>query len=114
MMIRTFGAAALLSIAAIAPPEPAAAQDPLSGALLGGAAGALIGGAATGRAGGALVGGIIGGTAGAVIGVGGSAAQLVLLASGPMLSGRPGRVSAGPGPLLLLSKRRRVRPVKSG
>ena len=31
-----------------------------------------------------------------------------------MLSGRPGRVSAGPGPLLLLSKRRRVRPVKSG
>ena len=49
MMIRTFGAAALLSIAAIAPPEPAAAQDALSGALLGGAAGALIGGAATGR-----------------------------------------------------------------
>ena len=68
MMIRMFGAAALLSIAAIVPPGPAAAQDPLSGALLGGTAGALIGGAATGRAGGALVGGIIGGTAGAVIG----------------------------------------------
>lgn len=60
MMIRTIGAVALLSIAAIVPPEPAAAQDALSGALLGGAA--------TGRAGGALVGGLIGGTAGAVIG----------------------------------------------
>ena len=67
-MIRILGAAALISLAAIMPPAPAAAQDALSGALLGGAAGALIGGAATGRAGGALVGGLIGGTAGAMIG----------------------------------------------
>jgi uncharacterized protein YcfJ len=67
-MIRTLGAAALISVVAILPPEPAAAQDPLSGALLGGAAGAIIGGAATGRAGGAIVGGIIGGTLGAAIG----------------------------------------------
>ena len=67
-MIRTLGAVASLSLAAIVPPAPAAAQDALGGALLGGAAGALIGGAATGRAGGALVGGLIGGTAGALIG----------------------------------------------
>ena len=67
-MIRTLGAAALISLAGIVPHEPAAAQDALGGALLGGAAGALIGGAATGRAGGALVGGLIGGTAGALIG----------------------------------------------
>lgn len=67
-MIRTLGAAALISLAAIMPHEPAAAQDALGGALLGGAAGALIGGAATGRAGGALVGGLIGGATGAVIG----------------------------------------------
>ena len=48
--------------------QPAAAQDALSGALLGGAAGAIIGGAATGKAGGAVAGAIIGGTAGAIIG----------------------------------------------
>jgi uncharacterized protein YcfJ len=67
-MIRTLGAAALVSLIAIAPPEPATAQEALGGALLGGAAGALIGGAATGRAGGALVGGLIGGATGALIG----------------------------------------------
>lgn len=67
-MMRSLGAVALLSLVAITPPQPAAAQDPLTGALLGGAAGAIIGGAATGRAGGALVGGVIGGTVGAAIG----------------------------------------------
>lgn len=67
-MIRTLGAVALVSFVAMTPPEPAAAQDALGGALLGGAAGALIGGAATGRAGGAIAGGLIGGALGAAIG----------------------------------------------
>jgi hypothetical protein len=66
-MIRTTGAAALLSLAFIMPPQQVQAQDVLGGALLGGAAGAIIGGAATGRAGGAVVGGVIGATAGAAI-----------------------------------------------
>ncbi len=65
---RTLGAVAILSLVAVVPPAPAAAQDALGGALLGGAAGALIGGAATGRAGGALVGGLIGGATGAMFG----------------------------------------------
>lgn len=66
-MIRTFGAVALVSLAALTP-LPAAAQDALSGGLLGGAAGAIIGGAVTGRAGGAIAGGLIGGATGAIIG----------------------------------------------
>jgi hypothetical protein len=62
-------AAALLALtSAIVPVQPAAAQDALGGALLGGAAGAILGGAATGRAGGAVVGGVIGATMGAAIG----------------------------------------------
>jgi len=61
-------ALALLTLApAVLPVQPAAAQDALGGALLGGAAGAVIGGAATGRAGGAVAGGIIGAAAGAAI-----------------------------------------------
>lgn len=61
-------AATVLTLATTAVPvQPAAAQDPLGGALLGGAAGAIIGGAATGRAGGAIAGGIIGAAAGAAI-----------------------------------------------
>jgi len=62
---------AVLTLALVAtalPMQPAAAQDALGGALLGGAAGAIIGGAATGRAGGAVAGGIIGAAAGAAIG----------------------------------------------
>jgi len=67
-MKRMIAAAAFLALAATAiPVQPAAAQDPLGGALLGGAAGAIIGGAATGRAGGAIAGGIIGAAAGAAI-----------------------------------------------
>jgi hypothetical protein len=58
----------LTMIAIVIPMQPAAAQDALGGALLGGAAGAIIGGAATGRAGGAVAGGIIGAAAGAAIG----------------------------------------------
>jgi outer membrane lipoprotein SlyB len=61
-------AVALTVVVAAIPAEPAAAQDALGGALLGGAAGAIIGGAATGRAGGAVAGGIIGAAAGAAIG----------------------------------------------
>ncbi len=66
-MIRMTGAAILLLAATAMPVQEASAQDPLGGALLGGAAGALIGGAATGRAGGAIVGGVVGATLGAAI-----------------------------------------------
>ncbi|MBK5961995.1 hypothetical protein CCR97_27920 [Rhodoplanes elegans] len=66
-MLKTLGAAALVALT-LAPSGPAAAQDALTGGLLGGAAGAIIGGAATGRAGGAIAGGLIGGAAGAIIG----------------------------------------------
>ena len=68
-MIRTYAAAAVLTLAAAMPLQQASAQDnTLGGALLGGTAGAIIGGAATGRAGGAVAGGIIGAAAGAAIG----------------------------------------------
>ena|SRR5829696_6871535 len=65
-MSRTIAAAALLTLTALVPGQPAAAQDPFS-VLGGAAAGAAIGGAATGRAGGAVAGAVIGGTTGAVI-----------------------------------------------
>jgi len=65
-MIRTIGAAALMSLALTMPAQQAAAQDPLS-VLGGAAAGAVIGGAATGRAGGAAAGAIIGGATGAIL-----------------------------------------------
>jgi uncharacterized protein YcfJ len=65
-MYRALGAAALLAIAIAAPVQDAAAQDPLGGAILGGAAGALIGGALGGGRG-AAVGAIVGGSTGAVI-----------------------------------------------
>jgi len=68
-MKRILTAAVALAVVVTAiPAPPAAAQDALGGALLGGAAGAIIGGAATGRAGGAVAGGIIGAAAGAAIG----------------------------------------------
>ena len=66
-MIRQFGASALLVLAIAMPAQEAAAQDPLAGAILGGAAGAILGGAITGRGGGAAVGAIIGATTGAMI-----------------------------------------------
>jgi hypothetical protein len=45
-MYRALGAATLLSIAIVAPVQDAAAQDPVGGAILGGAAGAIVGVAA--------------------------------------------------------------------
>ncbi len=67
-MIRTIGAAALLTLAAAMPAQDAAAQDStLGGMLLGAGAGALIGGAAGGGRG-AAIGAGIGAATGAVIG----------------------------------------------
>jgi hypothetical protein len=71
-MYRGLGAAALLTIAIAAPIQEAAAQDPVGGALLGGAAGAIIGGALGGGRG-AAAGAIIGGSTGAIIGAQGQA-----------------------------------------
>ena len=66
-MYRAFGAAALLTIAIAGPVQEAAAQDPVGGALLGGAAGAIVGGALGGGRG-AAVGAVVGGVTGAAIG----------------------------------------------
>jgi|SRR5581483_3937477 len=66
-MVRTIGGAGLLALALAMPAQQAAAQDPLAGAILGGAAGALIGGGVTGRAGGAAIGALIGASTGAII-----------------------------------------------
>ena len=71
-MFRSFGALALLGLAVAMPVQEAAAQDPLGGALLGGAAGAIIGGAVGGGRG-AAAGAIIGGATGAIIGSQGQA-----------------------------------------
>ena len=65
-MLRTFGAAALLTLASAMPLQQAAAQDPVAGGIFGGIAGGLLGGAIGGR-GGAVAGAIIGGTTGATI-----------------------------------------------
>lgn len=66
-MYRALGASAFLAIALAMPVQDAAAQDPLGGAILGGAAGAIIGGAVGGGRG-AATGAIIGGVTGAAIG----------------------------------------------
>jgi hypothetical protein len=66
-MIRTIGAAAMLALATVMPAQDAAAQDPLGGAILGGAAGAILGGAITGRGGGAAAGAMIGAATGAIL-----------------------------------------------
>jgi hypothetical protein len=65
-MFRTFGAAALVTLACAMPLQQAAAQDPVAGGIFGGIAGGLLGGAIGGR-GGAVAGAIIGGTTGAAI-----------------------------------------------
>jgi outer membrane lipoprotein SlyB len=65
-MMRTLGAGILLGLAALLPAQQAAAQDPLGGAIVGGALGGIIGGA-LGRGGGAIAGAVIGATTGAVI-----------------------------------------------
>ena len=66
-MLRIAAAATLIFGAVALPPQPAAAQDPVAGALLGGAAGALIGGAVSGRTAGVAIGAVVGATTGAII-----------------------------------------------
>ncbi|HUI97388.1 MAG TPA: hypothetical protein VLX44_16650 [Xanthobacteraceae bacterium] len=58
--------AVLLAAAAVMPVQPAAAQNPLGGAIGGGIAGGIIGGAVGGSRG-AAIGAIIGATTGAAI-----------------------------------------------
>jgi hypothetical protein len=65
-MHRVLGASAFLAIALAVPVQDAAAQDPVGGAIFGGAAGAILGGALGGGRG-AAVGAIIGGATGAAI-----------------------------------------------
>lgn len=65
-MFRTLGLISLLTLAIAIPSHKAAAQDPLGGAILGGAAGAIIGGAAGGGRG-AAIGAGIGAVTGAAI-----------------------------------------------
>jgi outer membrane lipoprotein SlyB len=65
-MIRTIGAV-LLALAAVMPLQQAAAQDPVGGAIVGGALGGIIGGAVGRGPGGAVAGALIGATTGAVI-----------------------------------------------
>jgi hypothetical protein len=65
-MYRSLGAVALVMVAVAAPVQDSAAQDPVGGALLGGAAGAIVGGALDGGRG-AAIGAIVGGATGAAI-----------------------------------------------
>jgi hypothetical protein len=71
-MYRPLAASAFLAIALAMPVQDAAAQDPVGGAILGGAAGAIIGGAVGGGRG-AATGAIIGGVTGAAIAAQGQA-----------------------------------------
>jgi len=66
-MVRTLGATALLALAAVMPLQPAAAQNPLGGAIVGGALGGIIGGAVGRGPGGAIAGAAIGAATGAII-----------------------------------------------
>ena len=66
-MIRALGASAFLGMALVVPLEEAGAQDPVGGAIVGGATGAIIGGVLGGGRG-AAIGAIIGGATGAAIG----------------------------------------------
>src|SRR5262249_7653772 len=68
-MLRTLGTITLLTLAVVIPFK-AAAQDPLGGAILGGATGAIIGGVAGGGRGAAIGAGGGGGTRG-IAGAGG-------------------------------------------
>jgi hypothetical protein len=65
-MLRVLGLAVILTLAMAIPAQQAAAQNPLGGAILGGAAGAIIGGAAGGGRG-AAIGAGIGAATGAII-----------------------------------------------
>ena len=66
-MIRALGSSAWLAIALAMPMQEAAAQDPVGGAIVGGATGAIIGGVLGGGRG-AAIGAVIGGATGAAIG----------------------------------------------
>ena len=66
-MYRALGASAFLGMALVVPLEEAGAQDPVGGAIVGGATGAIIGGVLGGGRG-AAIGAIIGGATGAAIG----------------------------------------------
>jgi WXXGXW repeat (2 copies) len=66
-LIRALGFSACLAIALAMPMQEAAAQDPVGGAIVGGATGAIIGGVLGGGRG-AAIGAIIGGATGAAIG----------------------------------------------
>jgi hypothetical protein len=63
----TLVAGSFLALAALLPAQPAAAQDPLAGAIVGGAVGGILGGAIGRGAGGAVAGAVIGGATGAAI-----------------------------------------------
>lgn len=66
-MVRTLAAGMFLTFAAVTPLQQAAAQDPLGGAIVGGALGGIIGGAVGRGPGGAIAGAVIGATTGAII-----------------------------------------------
>ena len=66
-MMRVLGAGIFLALAVVMPAQQAAAQDPLAGAIVGGALGGIVGGALGRGAGGAIAGAAIGATTGAVI-----------------------------------------------
>ena len=66
-LIRVLGSSACIAIALATPMDEAAAQDPVGGAIVGGATGAIIGGVLGGGRG-AAIGAIIGGATGAAIG----------------------------------------------
>ncbi len=66
-MKRMVGAGVFLALAAVLPAGPAAAQDPLAGAIVGGAVGGIIGGALGHNTGAAVAGAVIGAAAGATI-----------------------------------------------
>jgi outer membrane lipoprotein SlyB len=67
-MMRTLGVGAFLALAAFLPAQQAAAQDPIGGAIVGGALGGIIGGAiGRGAPGGIIAGAVIGAATGAAI-----------------------------------------------
>ncbi len=65
-MIGKFALAALLAVAVVGQAEKASAQNPIGGAIVGGAAGAIVGGAVGGGRG-AAIGAIVGATTGAAV-----------------------------------------------
>src|SRR5215475_8785419 len=65
-MMPKFALAGLLALAVCAPFETASAQDPLGGAIVGGAAGAILGGAVGGGRG-AAIGAVLGAGTGAAV-----------------------------------------------